>query len=165
MRYALYGGGCRSWLPGIRSFKGSPTRLPHFGPRAVQRSQALPELMLWAGGRGRIRLVCQAVFRLIETDPPAEQVQRVTFVPFLPDGRCVLIERPEGPGLPAGEVLDGEDYLIETVLRVPLQTAGCRTGQTGSGWATRSTGSRRTASASTTCTSCSTACRGSVVLT
>jgi hypothetical protein len=33
-------------------------------------------------------------------DPPAEQVQHVTFVPFLPDGRCVLIEWPEGPGLP-----------------------------------------------------------------
>jgi len=66
------------------------------------------------------------VFRPIETDPPAGQVQRVTFVPFLPDGRCVLIERPEGPGLPAGEVLDGEDYLIDTVLRVPLQTAGFR---------------------------------------
>ena len=66
------------------------------------------------------------MFRPIETDPPAGQVQRVTFVPFLPDGRCVLIERPEGPGLPAGEVLDGEDYLIDTVLRVPLQTAGFR---------------------------------------
>jgi 2-polyprenyl-3-methyl-5-hydroxy-6-metoxy-1,4-benzoquinol methylase len=66
------------------------------------------------------------VFRLIETDPPAEQVRQVTFVPFLPDGRCVLIERAEGPGLPAGEVLDGEDYLIDTVLRVPLQTAGFR---------------------------------------
>lgn len=50
----------------------------------------------------------------------------MTFVPFLPDGRCVLIERPEGPGLPAGEVLDGEDYLIDTVLRVPMQTAGFR---------------------------------------
>jgi 2-polyprenyl-3-methyl-5-hydroxy-6-metoxy-1,4-benzoquinol methylase len=66
------------------------------------------------------------VFRLIEADPPAEQVQQVTFVPFLPDGRCVLIERAEGPGLPAGEVLDGEDYLIDTVLRVPLQAAGFR---------------------------------------
>jgi 2-polyprenyl-3-methyl-5-hydroxy-6-metoxy-1,4-benzoquinol methylase len=66
------------------------------------------------------------VFRLIETDPPAEQVERVTFVPFLPDGRCVLIERVDGPGLPAGQVLDGEDYLIDTVLRVPLQTAGFR---------------------------------------
>jgi 2-polyprenyl-3-methyl-5-hydroxy-6-metoxy-1,4-benzoquinol methylase len=66
------------------------------------------------------------VFRLIETDPPAEQVQQVTLVPFLPDGRCVLIERPEGPALPAGEVLDGEDYLIDTVLRVPLRTARFR---------------------------------------
>jgi hypothetical protein len=46
--------------------------------------------------------------------------------PFLPDGRCVLIEWPDGPGLPAGEVLEGEDYLIDTVLRVPLQTAGFR---------------------------------------
>ena len=66
------------------------------------------------------------MFRLIETDPPAEQVQQVTFVPFLSDGQCVLIERPEGPALPAGEVLAGEDYLIDTVLRVPLQTAGFR---------------------------------------
>jgi 2-polyprenyl-3-methyl-5-hydroxy-6-metoxy-1,4-benzoquinol methylase len=66
------------------------------------------------------------MFNLIQTDPPAEQVQRVTFVPFLADGRCVLIERAEGPALPAGEVLDGEDYLIDTVLRVPLQTAGFR---------------------------------------
>jgi hypothetical protein len=66
------------------------------------------------------------VFRLIWADPPADQVQHVTFVPFLPDGRCVLIERSEGQALPAGEVLDGEDYLIDTVLRVPLQTAGFR---------------------------------------
>ncbi len=50
----------------------------------------------------------------------------MTFVPFLADGRCVLIERAGGPGLPAGEVLDGEDYLVDTVLRVPLQTAGFR---------------------------------------
>ncbi|MBO0771762.1 MAG: class I SAM-dependent methyltransferase [Actinobacteria bacterium] len=66
------------------------------------------------------------MFRLIEGDPPAAQVQRITFVPFLPDGRCVLIEAPECPALPAGEVLAGEDYLIDTVLRVPLQTAGFR---------------------------------------
>jgi 2-polyprenyl-3-methyl-5-hydroxy-6-metoxy-1,4-benzoquinol methylase len=66
------------------------------------------------------------VFRLIRADPPAAQVRQVTFVPFLADGRCVLIERPDGPALPAGEVLAGEDYLIDTVLRVPLQTAGFR---------------------------------------
>jgi 2-polyprenyl-3-methyl-5-hydroxy-6-metoxy-1,4-benzoquinol methylase len=66
------------------------------------------------------------VFRLIRDDPPADQVQHMTFVPFLPDGRCVLVEQAQGPALPSGEVLDGEDYLIDTVLRVPLQTAGFR---------------------------------------
>jgi hypothetical protein len=66
------------------------------------------------------------MFTLIRADPPAEQVQQVTFVPFLPGGQCVLIERPGGPALPSGAVLTGEDYLIDTVLRVPLQTAGFR---------------------------------------
>ena len=34
------------------------------------------------------------MFQLIGTDPPADQVRRITFVPFLADGRCVLIEHP-----------------------------------------------------------------------
>ena len=59
------------------------------------------------------------MFRLIGTDPPASQVRRITFVPFLADGRCVLIENPGGPALPAGEVEPGEDYLLDTVLRIP----------------------------------------------
>ena len=63
---------------------------------------------------------------LIRSDPPADQVRRITFVPFLPDGRCVLVEGPAGPGLPSGEVHAGEDYLLDTVLRVPLETAGFR---------------------------------------
>ena len=66
------------------------------------------------------------MFRLIRSDPAADRVRRITFVPFLPDGQCVLIEGPAGPGLPAGEVLDGEDYVLDTVLRVPLQAAGFR---------------------------------------
>jgi 2-polyprenyl-3-methyl-5-hydroxy-6-metoxy-1,4-benzoquinol methylase len=66
------------------------------------------------------------VFRLIRSDPAADRVRRITFVPFLRDGQCVLIEGPAGPGLPAGEVLEGEDYLLDTVLRVPLQAAGFR---------------------------------------
>ena len=66
------------------------------------------------------------MFQLIKTDPAAEQVRRITFVPFLADGRCVLIEDPGGPALPAGDVQQGEDYLLDTVLRVPLQTAGFR---------------------------------------
>src|ERR1700734_3288770 len=49
----------------------------------------------------------------------------MTFVPFTDDGRCVLIEAPGGPALPAGEVRDGEDYR-DAVLRIPLQTAGFR---------------------------------------
>jgi 2-polyprenyl-3-methyl-5-hydroxy-6-metoxy-1,4-benzoquinol methylase len=63
---------------------------------------------------------------LIDGDPPAEQVRQITFVPFLPDGRCVLMAGREEQWLPSGEVADGEDYLIDTVLRVPLETAGFR---------------------------------------
>jgi hypothetical protein len=66
------------------------------------------------------------MFRLITVDPPAGQVRRITFVPFLPDGRCVLIEGRAGPGLPAGEVPDGQDDLNDAALRIPLQTAGFR---------------------------------------
>jgi 2-polyprenyl-3-methyl-5-hydroxy-6-metoxy-1,4-benzoquinol methylase len=66
------------------------------------------------------------MFRLIEADPPADQVRRITFVPFLADGRCVLVEGARGPELPSGEVLAGEDYVLDTVLRVPMRTAGFR---------------------------------------
>jgi SAM-dependent methyltransferase len=47
-------------------------------------------------------------------------------VPFLDDGRCVLVEEQDGPALPSGDVRAGEDYLLDTVLRVPLETAGFR---------------------------------------
>jgi 2-polyprenyl-3-methyl-5-hydroxy-6-metoxy-1,4-benzoquinol methylase len=66
------------------------------------------------------------MFELISADPAADQVRRITFVPFLADGRCALVEEPGGPALPAGEVRDGEDYVLDTVLRVPLETAGFR---------------------------------------
>ena len=62
----------------------------------------------------------------VDADPPADQVRRITFVPFLSDGRCALIEDPGGPALPSGEVADREDYVLDTVLRVPLETAGFR---------------------------------------
>ena len=65
----------------------------------------------------------------VQSDPPADLVRHITFVPFLPDGRCVLMLGPAGPHdlcLPSGEVRDGEDYLIDTVLRIPLETAGFR---------------------------------------
>lgn len=65
------------------------------------------------------------MFTPIDTDPLPDTVHSVTLVPFLPDGRCVLIEQ-DGPRLPAGDVRHGEDYLLDTVLRVPLETAGFR---------------------------------------
>ena len=47
------------------------------------------------------------MFQPIRTDPPADLVRRITFVPFLTDGRCVPIDEPDGPALPSGEALDG----------------------------------------------------------
>jgi 2-polyprenyl-3-methyl-5-hydroxy-6-metoxy-1,4-benzoquinol methylase len=63
--------------------------------------------------------------------PPADaiawrRVRRLTFVPFLADGRCALVPAGDGLALPSGEVLAGEDPVLDTGLRVPLVTAGFR---------------------------------------
>ena len=55
-----------------------------------------------------------------------ERVRRLTFVPFLADGRCALLPAGDGLALPSGEVLAGEDPVLDTGLRVPLVTAGFR---------------------------------------
>lgn len=55
-----------------------------------------------------------------------ERVRRLTFVPFLCDGRCALLPTGDGLALPSGEVLEGEDPMLDTGLRVPLVTAGFR---------------------------------------
>lgn len=68
----------------------------------------------------------RSMFEPVSADPPADRVRRITFVPFLADGRCVLTEEPGGPALPSGEVAAGEDYVLDTVLRVPLEAAGFR---------------------------------------
>lgn len=62
-------------------------------------------------------------YRLIEADPDPVTVRRLTFVPFLPDGRLVVLP---GPRLPGGEVRDGEHYLLDSCLRIPVETAGFR---------------------------------------
>jgi hypothetical protein len=49
------------------------------------------------------------MFALISADPPPDQVRHITFVPFLADGHCVLIDRDGAPALPAGDVLPSED--------------------------------------------------------
>jgi len=66
------------------------------------------------------------MFAPVRDDPDAGRVRRITFVPFLEDGQCALIGGAAGPALPTGEVQVGEDYRFDTVLRVPLETAGFR---------------------------------------
>jgi len=53
-------------------------------------------------------------------------VRRLTFVPFLADGRCALVPAGDRLVLPSGEVLAGEDPMLDTGPRVPLVTAGFR---------------------------------------
>jgi 2-polyprenyl-3-methyl-5-hydroxy-6-metoxy-1,4-benzoquinol methylase len=66
-------------------------------------------------------------WQLTEADPPAEAVQRIVGVPFLPDGHCALIRDQVGRlALPAGAVLPGEHWLLDTTLRILLMTAGFR---------------------------------------
>jgi 2-polyprenyl-3-methyl-5-hydroxy-6-metoxy-1,4-benzoquinol methylase len=62
-------------------------------------------------------------YRLTEDDPEPTAVRTVTFVPFLPDGRCVVLP---GPALPAGDVRPGEHYLLDTAVRIPLEQLGFR---------------------------------------
>lgn len=62
-------------------------------------------------------------YELIDKDPEPATVRFLTFVPFLPDGRCVALP---GPRLPAGEVRTGEHYLLDSSLRIPLETVGFR---------------------------------------
>jgi SAM-dependent methyltransferase len=55
-----------------------------------------------------------------------DRVRRLTFVPFLHDGSCLLIPVADRLVLPSGEVLPGEDPMIDAGLRIPLVTAGFR---------------------------------------
>ena len=62
-------------------------------------------------------------YRLTEDDPDPAAVHRMTFVPFLPDGRCVVLP---GPALPSGDVLLGEHHLLDTCKRIPVDQLGFR---------------------------------------
>lgn len=66
-------------------------------------------------------------YRRYEGSPAPDRVRRLTFVLFLPEGDCAAVPDPAGgPVLPSGEVRDGEHWLLDTCLRVPLETAGFR---------------------------------------
>ncbi|MCO8269447.1 methyltransferase domain-containing protein [Actinoplanes sp. TRM 88003] len=62
-------------------------------------------------------------YRLIEGDPDPSSVRRITFVPFLPDGRCAA--RP-GPELLTATVNEGDHYLLDTCLTVPVDALAYR---------------------------------------
>lgn len=62
-------------------------------------------------------------YRLIDDDPDPSAVRRLTFVPFLPDGRCVALP---GTRLMTSEVGADEHWLLDTCLRTPLDTLGFR---------------------------------------
>jgi hypothetical protein len=67
------------------------------------------------------------VYRLIDADPDPADVARLTYVPFLEGGTCVAIPGPDGSlRLPSGDVETGENYLLDSTLRIPLMTAGFR---------------------------------------
>lgn len=65
-------------------------------------------------------------YQLIVGDPDPSSVRQLTFVAFVPDGRCAAIPDGAGIRLPTGIVRDGENYLLDTALRVPLEEAGFR---------------------------------------
>jgi Methyltransferase domain len=62
-----------------------------------------------------------------DVDPDSSQVDEISFVLFLPDGRCALPQGEDGMlTVPVGAVENGEDYVLDSSLRIPLMTAGFR---------------------------------------
>jgi 2-polyprenyl-3-methyl-5-hydroxy-6-metoxy-1,4-benzoquinol methylase len=81
--------------------------------------------------RGRLRHDAGMAYHLLAGDPDPDTIRYLTFVAFLPNRDCVAV--PDGHGgltLPAGEVRTGEHWLLDTSLRVPLETAGFRAQRT-----------------------------------
>jgi serpin B len=94
-----------------------------FGIVLLDGSGEVPLLTAWQAGAPADPGL--PAYRLDEDEPA--QVRRMTFVPFLPGGGCLAVERPDGSvRLPAGDVAEGEMWLRDTALRVPLESAGYR---------------------------------------
>lgn len=64
-------------------------------------------------------------YRLVSSDPDPAEVRRITLLLLLPEGDCV-VPADGSPALSTGDVADGEHWLLDTALRVPLQTHGYR---------------------------------------
>lgn len=67
-------------------------------------------------------------YQLTDTEPDSSSVALVTFVLFDPAGQCVVPEADgtgPGPGpLVGGTVADGENWMLDTSVRIPLELAG-----------------------------------------
>lgn len=64
-------------------------------------------------------------YRLVSADPDPELVRRITLLLLVPDGDC-LVPTDGSPALCTGDVAEGEHWLLDTALRVPLLTHGFR---------------------------------------
>lgn len=65
----------------------------------------------------------RTAYEPVGQDPDPASVRRVTFVPFLPGGLVGAVRGGDGVvRLPSGEVLPGEDWILDTAARVPLET-------------------------------------------
>src|SRR5690606_1434456 len=64
-------------------------------------------------------------YRPVSDDPEPERVRRITLLLLLADGTCL---RPVdgGPALATGDIAAGEHWLLDGVLRIPMQTHGFR---------------------------------------
>lgn len=60
-------------------------------------------------------------YRLTDTDPA--EIDRLTFTLFAEDGTAYAFADGR-PALPTGEVLPGEDWLLDATARIPMATAG-----------------------------------------
>lgn len=54
------------------------------------------------------------------------KITSLTICCYLSPDQLIMIETPDGYRIPAGDVEAGEDVLLDSVLRIPLRTAGFR---------------------------------------
>ncbi|QDP96222.1 class I SAM-dependent methyltransferase [Microlunatus elymi] len=59
-------------------------------------------------------------------DLELRRVQRLTVCCFLPDGELIMVDTLDGFRIPTGAVEPGEDPILDSALRIPLQDAGFR---------------------------------------
>lgn len=62
----------------------------------------------------------------LDSDPDPALVRQLTFVPFRNDGLCGAIPTSTSVTLPSGAVLPGEHWILDSSLRIPLETAAFR---------------------------------------